>query len=151
MVIDDLHTYFGRTPRVRSAARQFIQQNLGANDLMAVIHTAGPSDASQEFTGNKRLLLAAVDRTLGRKLNSATVTRTDEFNRQRDLGRETGGAVNDPAGSERYFNARHVAHGTQERGRLVLHRARPTEDDSVRQRRHRLRHQRFCQQPGRVD
>ena len=69
MVIDDLHTYFGRTARVRAAARQFIQQNLGANDLMAVVHTAGPSDASQEFTGNKRLLLAAVDRTLGRKLD----------------------------------------------------------------------------------
>ncbi len=50
MVIDDLHTNFGRTARVRAAARQFIQQNLGANDLMAVVHTAGPSDASQEFT-----------------------------------------------------------------------------------------------------
>src|SRR5712691_7203628 len=90
IVVDDLHTYFGRTPRVRAAARQFIQQHLGANDLMAVVHTAGPSDASQEFTSNKRLLLAAVDRTFGRKLDSATLTKTEEYFRTQSLGRQTG-------------------------------------------------------------
>src|SRR3954468_5636718 len=58
MVIDDLHTRFGRTNRVKVAARQFIERRLGANDLMAVVHTAGASSASQEFTSNKRLLLA---------------------------------------------------------------------------------------------
>ncbi|HEY3043834.1 MAG TPA: VWA domain-containing protein [Vicinamibacterales bacterium] len=105
MVIDDLHTYFGRTPRVRSAARQFIQQNLGANDLMAVVHTAGPSDASQEFTSNKRLLLAAVDRTMGRKLDSATATKTEEYFLRRDLGRETDGPLTDPIEAERRTHA----------------------------------------------
>src|SRR5215471_16614139 len=30
MVIDDLHTNFGRTPRVKVAARQFIERRLGA-------------------------------------------------------------------------------------------------------------------------
>ena len=73
MVVDDLHTAFGRTPRVKARRRQFIEQHLGANDLMAVVHTGGPTDASQEFTSNKRLLLAAVDRTMGRKLDSATI------------------------------------------------------------------------------
>src|SRR5436190_21084779 len=68
MVIDDYHTNFGRTQRVKVAAKQFIEQRLAANDLMAIVHTFGPSDASQEFTSNKRLLLAAVDRTQGRKL-----------------------------------------------------------------------------------
>ena len=96
MLVDDLHTYFGRTPRVRAAARQFIQQHLGANDLMAVVHTAGPSDASQEFTSNKRLLLAAVDRTLGRKLDSATVTKTEQYFRTQSLGRQTGDPLIDP-------------------------------------------------------
>jgi VWFA-related protein len=106
MLVDDLHTYFGRTPRVRAAARQFIQQNLGANDLMAVVHTAGPSDASQEFTSNKRLLLAAVDRTMGRKLDSATVTKTDEYFRQQSSGRQTGDPLTDPLDAERQTNAR---------------------------------------------
>src|SRR5580658_8581585 len=41
MVIDDLHTDPLRTQRTKSAARQFIEQRLGANDLMAIAHTAG--------------------------------------------------------------------------------------------------------------
>src|SRR3989440_12716357 len=72
MVIDDLHTRFGRSTRVKAAAKQFIERRLGANDLMAVVHTAGSTDANQEFTSNKRLLLAAVDKTNGRKLDAAT-------------------------------------------------------------------------------
>src|SRR5919204_1546130 len=89
MVIDDYHTNFGRTQRVKLAAKQFIEQRLAANDLMAIVHTAGPSEASQEFTSNKRLLLAAVDKTQGRKLKSATANRTDEYYRTRDF-RQTG-------------------------------------------------------------
>ena len=105
MVIDDLHTRFGRSQRVKLAAKQFIERRLSANDLMAIVHTAGPSDASQEFTGNKKLLLAAVDKTSGRKLDSATATRTDEFNRTRDM-RSHSDPLNDPYDAERSFNAR---------------------------------------------
>ena len=102
IVIDDLQTYFGRTPRVKAAARQFIQQHLGANDLMAVVHTAGASDASQDFTSSKPLLLAAVDRTLGRKLDSPTVMKTEEYFRLQGTGREAA----DPVEAERQDNAR---------------------------------------------
>ncbi len=105
MVIDDYHTNFGRTQRVKLAAKQFIEQRLAANDLMAIVHTAGPSDASQEFTSSKKLLLAAVDRTMGRKLKSATANRTEEYYRTRDQ-RQTGDVVNDPEDAERAFNAR---------------------------------------------
>jgi VWFA-related protein len=105
MVIDDLHTRFGRTVRVKAAAKQFIERRLGANDLMAVVHTAGASDGNQEFTNNKRLLLAAVDRTSGRKLDSATANKTNEFNRTRDI-RQQGDPLNDPEDQERGFNAR---------------------------------------------
>jgi VWFA-related protein len=105
MVIDDMHTRFGRSIRVKTAAKQFIERRLGANDLMAVVHTAGSSDANQEFTNNKRLLLAAVDKTQGRKLDSATINKTNEYNRTRDL-RQQGDALNDPDDMERGFNAR---------------------------------------------
>ena len=106
IVIDDLQTYFGRTPRVKAAARQFIQQHLGANDLMAVVHTAGPSDASQDFTSSKPLLLAAVDRTLGRKLDSRTVMKTGAYFRLRGTGLETAKPLADPVEIERQHNAR---------------------------------------------
>lgn len=105
MVVDDLHTRFGRSQRVKIAAKQFIERRLGANDLMAVVHTAGPSDANQEFTNNRRLLLAAVDKTSGRKLDSATANKTNEYYRTRDT-RQQGDPLNDPDDMERGFNAR---------------------------------------------
>jgi VWFA-related protein len=105
MVVDDLHTRFGRTVRVKTAAKQFIERRLGANDLMAIVHTAGASNANQEFTNNKRLLLAAVDKTMGRKLDSATANKTNEYNRTRDM-RQQGDPLNDPDDMERGFNAR---------------------------------------------
>ena len=77
MVIDDTHTRFSRTTLARRAARQFIEQRLADDDLMAVVHTAGPRGASQELTSDKALLLASVDRTLGRGLRSATAARLD--------------------------------------------------------------------------
>ena len=104
MVIDDLHTRFGRTQRVKSAARQFVQQRLGANDLMAVVHTFGATDASQEFTNNKRLLLAAIDRTQGKKLDSATVNKTREYYNTQGI-RQPGDPLNDPDDMERSMNA----------------------------------------------
>jgi VWFA-related protein len=105
MVIDDLHTNFGRTQRVKSAARQFIERRLGANDLMAIVHTAGSTENSQEFTTNKRLLLAAVDKTQGRKLTSATVNKTNEYYNTQGM-RQAGDPLNDPDDAERAFNAR---------------------------------------------
>src|SRR3954467_7592662 len=103
--VDNLHTRFGRSIRGKAAAKQFIERRLGANDLMAVVHTAGSSAANQEFTSNKRLLLAAVDKTQGRKLDSATANKTNEYNRTRDI-RQQGDALNDPDDMERGFNAR---------------------------------------------
>jgi VWFA-related protein len=84
MILDDLHVDALRSQRVRQAARQFIERNLGANDLMAVIFTGGRADAAQEFTSNKRLLLNAVDRFMGRKLPSPTISRNEQFFRQLD-------------------------------------------------------------------
>ena len=105
MVVDDLHTNALRTQLVKSAAKQFLERNLGANDLMAVVHTAGPTDASQEFTNNKRLLMAAVDRTIGRKVQSETLSRNEQYQRTRDT-RSAGDPVNDPDDAERAYNAR---------------------------------------------
>jgi len=107
MVLDDLHTRFGRTARVKAAAKQFIERRLGANDVMAIVDTAGATQNSQEFTNNKRLLLAAVDKTSGRKLDSATANKTNEYYRTRDT-RQAGDALNDPDDQERAYNARNT-------------------------------------------
>jgi len=76
IVLDDIHTDFTRTPRVKAAARRFIEQNFGTNDLAAVVYT-GRADASQDFTNNPRLLIQAIDKFTGRKLRSATIQRIE--------------------------------------------------------------------------
>jgi VWFA-related protein len=105
MILDDLHVAALRSQRVKIAARQFIQRNLGANDLMAVIFTGGRSQDAQEFTGNRRLLLASVDRFMGQKLDSATVTRNQEYFRQ--LGSPIqDNRIPDPDEQQRVYNTR---------------------------------------------
>ena len=74
-LLDDLHTDFRRSTQVRDAARRFVQQYLGANDLAAVVYTSGRQEAGQELTANRRLLVAAIDRFQGRKLPSAGLER----------------------------------------------------------------------------
>jgi VWFA-related protein len=101
LILDNLHTAPLRTQLVKRAARLFIERHLGANDLMAIVHTDGRSDSAQEFTSNKRLLLASVDHFMGRKLESATIARNTEY-----FTRSTGGRVDDPYEIERGFNAR---------------------------------------------
>lgn len=107
VVLDDLHTNVQRSPRVRAAARQFIERYVGANDLVAVVHTSGRSDAGQEFTTNQRLLLAAVDKFMGRKVRSSTLNRIDqEFNTRGQ--RQTGDRIEDIDDMERGFQARNM-------------------------------------------
>jgi len=76
LVLDDLHTDATRTPRVKSAARRFIENNFGTNDLAAVVFT-GRSGDGQDFTNNPRLLVAAIEKFNGRKLRSATLNRIE--------------------------------------------------------------------------
>ena len=103
LILDDLHVDATRTQRVRQYARQFVERNLGANDLMAVISTGGRSADSQDFTSNKRLLLASVDKFMGRKLASPTLAKNEQYFRQVEV--DPSARVNDPLDMERAHNA----------------------------------------------
>jgi VWFA-related protein len=121
LLLDDLHTNFTRTQLLKDAARRFVQQYLGANDLAAVVHTSGRAEAGQELTGNRRLLLAAIDRFQGRKLPSAGVEKlaihlrdtatagalADESQPIRtNEGLQAARSIRDPYDAERGLNAR---------------------------------------------
>ena len=71
---------------------------------MAVVTTGGSTSGAQEFTSRKRLLLAAVDKFAGRKLDSATLTRGDALQRIGSSSRN--GRIDDPEDAERGHNAR---------------------------------------------
>lgn len=88
IVLDDLHIRPMATNNVRRRAREFVERYVGSNDLVAVIHTSGRADVSQEFTSNRALALRAIDGFMGRGLNSAVLNRIEEFNRRIQDGRE---------------------------------------------------------------
>ncbi|HEY7191623.1 MAG TPA: VWA domain-containing protein [Vicinamibacterales bacterium] len=105
IVLDDVHTDFTRTPRVKASMKRFLEQNFGTNDLAAVVFT-GRSEASQDFTNNTRLLLNAVDKFVGRKLRSATLTRIEGARANPDTGQlEPGDDIDQ---MDRSFRARSV-------------------------------------------
>jgi len=107
IVLDDLHTSALRSQRIKLAARQFIERYVGANDIAAVVHTSGMSNAGQEFTTSQSRLLNAVDKFMGRKLRSSTLNMIDDV--QRRAGTPFAG---DPAADlddkERAFQARNT-------------------------------------------
>jgi VWFA-related protein len=62
IVVDDLGLSFDTTVTARNALRKFINEQIQPTDLVAIIRTGGKVGALQQFTGDKRLLLAAVER-----------------------------------------------------------------------------------------
>lgn len=105
LVLDDVHTDFTRTPRVVAAARRFIEENFGTNDLAAVVFTGRGEDA-QDFTNDQRLLIRAIEKFNGRKLQSATLNRIQGA--RVDPNTSTLGPGDDADQQERAFRARNA-------------------------------------------
>ena len=112
IVLDDLHIHPLRSARAKAAAKTFIERHFAANDIAAIVYTSGRGDAGQEFTSNKRLLLAAVDRLMGRKLRSSTLERLEQYRNTQGM-RSPGERVEDPALAERGFHDRNALDGVR--------------------------------------
>jgi VWFA-related protein len=117
MVLDSAHTLPQNTNLMRLAAKKFINEKLGSNDLMAVVTARGASggpDDGQEFTSSKRLLTAAVEKFRGTQPRSATLNKQDDVIRTGPIRAATaaaGGTPQDPVdidAKEREYNARAV-------------------------------------------
>ncbi len=105
IVLDDLHTAPLRSTQVRRAARQFVERYVGANDLAAVLHTSGRADAGQEFTNNRRLLVQAVDKFMGRKIDSVTASKYQDYVNRYGTPLQND-PTKDPLDAERGYHAR---------------------------------------------
>lgn len=70
LVVDDLGLSFESIYYVRRALKKFVDEQVQAGDLVAIIRTSGGVGALQQFTADKRQLYAAIERvkyyTLGR-------------------------------------------------------------------------------------
>src|SRR5437773_4346557 len=62
IVVDDLGLSFESTYYVRRALKKFVDEQMQASDLVAIIRTSGGMGALQQFTSDKRQLYAAVER-----------------------------------------------------------------------------------------
>ena len=60
IVIDDLGLSFQSMANLRHYLRKFVSENLGPNDLVALIRTGGEVGALQQFTTDPRLLASAI-------------------------------------------------------------------------------------------
>lgn len=61
LIVDDIGMSFDSMEPVRRGLRSFINNQMEPGDLVAVIRTGAGASALQQFTSNKRLLLAAVE------------------------------------------------------------------------------------------
>jgi VWFA-related protein len=62
IVVDDLGLSFESTVSVRRMLTQYVDTKVAPGDLVAIIRTAGGVGALQQFTTDRRLLHAAIDR-----------------------------------------------------------------------------------------
>ncbi len=79
IVMDDLNIGTSRTPRVRAAARQFVERYVAANDIVAVVNTSGYSRAMQDFTSNRALAVRAINGDVGNKSESSTEAKLQDY------------------------------------------------------------------------
>ena len=122
IVLDDLDVSALRSTPVRDAARRFVREHMAANDLGAVVYTSGRSDAAQEFTTDRELLIRAIDKFQGRRMRSLSLDRLDAYyqriaygyNLRNDADPNTG-SINsqDPAGYGRTSDPTELERGTR--------------------------------------
>jgi VWFA-related protein len=100
LVVDDIGLSFESMVYVRQALTKFVDGQMQPGDLVAIIRTGAGTGALQQFTGDKRLLYAAIERI---RWNPSGVARVGAFApidldtftrlRGRAAGSITGGAA----------------------------------------------------------
>jgi VWFA-related protein len=61
LVVDDLGLSFGSIDAVKSALKKFLDEQMQAGDLVAIIRTGSGAGTLQRFTSDKRMLYAAIE------------------------------------------------------------------------------------------
>ena len=62
VVVDDLSLSFQSTVDTRKMLTQFLERDVAPGDLMAILRTSGGAGTLQQFTTDRRLLAAAIER-----------------------------------------------------------------------------------------
>src|SRR5581483_7956509 len=105
LVVDDLGLSFESTAFVRDALKRFVSQQMQPGDLVAIIRTGAGMGALQQFTADKRLLYAAIERVrwnpTGRGgISAFAPLESNPLSGSRGGGKANGGAASDGQDSE---------------------------------------------------
>lgn len=74
IVIDDLSLSFESAYRVRRALRKFVDEQMQDGDLVAIIRTGAGIGALQQFTADKRILYAAIEKVKWNPLGRGNIS-----------------------------------------------------------------------------
>ena len=94
LVVDDLNLSFASVYYTRKALQKFVDEQMRPDDLVAIIRTGGGVGALQQFTSDKRVLYAAIEKIRWNPFTGAnslaSVSQndtdiTDRFNREAEL------------------------------------------------------------------
>ncbi|MFN2454145.1 MAG: VWA domain-containing protein [Pyrinomonadaceae bacterium] len=108
LIVDDLSLSFESTAYVRIALKNFIDEQMQPNDLVAVLRTSAGIGALQQFTSDKRQLYAAVERVRWNPAGRGGVSAFAPLNSFDNAAKNIAG------GSESAANASDTATGTRD-------------------------------------
>ncbi len=74
LVVDDLTLSFESTHFVRRALKKFVDEQMQDGDLVAIIRTGGGIGALQQFTTDKRMLYAAIEKIQWKPFGSGGIS-----------------------------------------------------------------------------
>jgi VWFA-related protein len=101
LVVDDLGLSFESIARIRSSLKKFVDQEMQPGDLVAIIRTGAGMGALQQFTGDKRMLYAAIDRVKYNALGRVGISSFAPLGAGPDMGSEEANAANARFNEER--------------------------------------------------
>lgn len=101
LVVDDLNLSFESTFGIRQALRKFVDEQMQEGDLVAIIRTGAGVGTLQQFTTDRRQLLAAIERV---KFNLGGTARISAFNPINQSHKEQLSGTTDSRGNVRDYS-----------------------------------------------
>ena len=92
LVVDDLGLSFESIAYVRQSLKRFVDTQMQPGDLVAIIRTGSGMGALQQFTSDKRLLNAAIDRVKYNALGRVGISSFAPLGSEPDMGSDTANA-----------------------------------------------------------
>jgi VWFA-related protein len=86
LVVDDLGTSLQSLPMVKDALRKFVDEQMGPSDAAAILRTGSSAGVLQQFTNDKRLLHASIERVRWNGLGRGGMDSITPFNEDENSG-----------------------------------------------------------------